>query len=284
MPTQRYDVQRPDGTWAVRHWGPRNTPVFAGDGEVRFILHEVEDVTEQVTERESELDARLQAERRLRESEEARTEIDVARQRSDAVLASIADAFYLLDREWRFIYVNDAAEPLLQTTRAALLGRTLWGAFPDVAGSPLEGPYREAMAGGRPTSAEAYFSPLGTWFDVRTDPCGGGLMVHFREVVAPRGLGRVCAGSGGEGPVAGRPRGAAGFGARDKPRASSRAGTGHDSTTRRPMAPFWPWPKPWFTNGNSPGASQTSSKHMPPPAGTPNVCTPRSGAPGGAPG
>jgi signal transduction histidine kinase len=184
MPTQRYDVQRPDGTWDVRHWAPRNTPVFAVDGSVRFLLHEVEDVTAQVSERESQVDARLQAERRLRESEEARAEVELARQRSDAVLASIADAFYLLDRDWRFTYVNDAAEPLLQTTRDKLLGRTLWEMFPGVIGSPFEGPYREAMATGRVTSAEAYFPPLGTWFDVHTYPWPGGLMVHFRDIGA----------------------------------------------------------------------------------------------------
>jgi signal transduction histidine kinase len=98
------------------------------------------------------------------------------------VLASIADAFYLLDHEWRFTYVNDAAEPLLQTTRDKLLGHTLWEMFPGVIGSPFEGPYREAMATGRVTSAEAYFPPLGTWFDVRTYPWEGGLMVHFRDI------------------------------------------------------------------------------------------------------
>jgi signal transduction histidine kinase len=32
------------------------------------------------------------------------------------------------------------------------------------------------------TSAEAYFAPLGTWFDVRSYPWAGGLMVHFRDI------------------------------------------------------------------------------------------------------
>jgi signal transduction histidine kinase len=114
----------------------------------------------------------------------ARSASDAARDQAEAVLGSIADAFYLLDRDWRFTYVNAAAEPLLQTTADALVGRTLWEAFPDVAGSVFEGPYREAMATGRPTSAEAYFAPLGTWFDVRSYPWPGGLMVHFRDVGA----------------------------------------------------------------------------------------------------
>jgi signal transduction histidine kinase len=184
METQRYDVQRPDGSWSVRYWAPRNTPILGADGAVRYLLHEVEDVTERELERASELGQRRAVERLLRESEDARREIEAARQRSDAVLSSIADAFYLLDRDWRFTYVNDAAEPLLQTTRDKLLGHTLWEMFPGVIGSPFEGPYREAMATGRVTSAEAYFPPLGTWFDVHTYPWSGGLMVHFRDIGA----------------------------------------------------------------------------------------------------
>ena len=55
------------------------------------------------------------------------------------------------------------------------------------------------------------------------------------------------------------------------------------STTRMPIAPFCPCPKPWFTNGNSPAMSQTSSNTIPPPGGTANVCTPRMLELGGAP-
>jgi PAS domain S-box-containing protein len=116
------------------------------------------------------------------ELEAARDIAEAEHRRSSALLDSIADAFYLLDHEWRFTYVNAAAEPLLQTTRDELLGRTLWEMFPGVIGSPFEGPYREAMATGHVTSAEAYFPPLGTWFDVHTYPWTGGLMVHFRDI------------------------------------------------------------------------------------------------------
>jgi signal transduction histidine kinase len=138
-------------------------PLVAADGQVSGLIAVSTEVTDSVR---------------------ARREAEAARERTDAVLGSIADAFYLLDREWRFTHVNDAAEPLLQTTRDRLLGRTLWEAFPGVIGSVFEGPYREAMATGRVTAAEAYFPPLGTWFDVRTYPWAGGLMVHFRDIGA----------------------------------------------------------------------------------------------------
>ncbi len=45
MAVQRYDLQRPDGTWEERYWEPLNTPVLGPDGDVRHILHRVEDVT-----------------------------------------------------------------------------------------------------------------------------------------------------------------------------------------------------------------------------------------------
>ena len=168
MAIQRYDVDGPDGDWQVRYWATRNSPVFGALGEIRYLLHHVEDVTERVAERAATTTA-----------ERGATEVR-------AVLQSIADPFYLLDRDWRFTYVNDAAEPLLRTTRDKLLGRTLWEMFPDVAHSEFEAPYREAMATGRPTSAEAWFEPLGAWFDVRSYPWPDGLMVHFRDVSARR--------------------------------------------------------------------------------------------------
>jgi PAS domain S-box-containing protein len=48
MGVQRYDIQRPDGGWEVRHWAPRNVPVLGPDGAVRYVVHHVEDVTEAV--------------------------------------------------------------------------------------------------------------------------------------------------------------------------------------------------------------------------------------------
>jgi PAS domain S-box-containing protein len=47
---------------------------------------------------------------------------------STRILESITDAFFSVDGEWHFLYVNRAAERLLRQTREALLGRVLWEA------------------------------------------------------------------------------------------------------------------------------------------------------------
>ena len=57
MAVQKYDVRDADGSFVSRYWSPRNIPVLSADGEVRYLLHRVEEVTdlEHQSERGEEL-------------------------------------------------------------------------------------------------------------------------------------------------------------------------------------------------------------------------------------
>jgi PAS domain S-box-containing protein len=49
MPVQKYDIRKPQaegGEFEERHWSPVNTPVFDESGEIKYIIHRVEDITE----------------------------------------------------------------------------------------------------------------------------------------------------------------------------------------------------------------------------------------------
>jgi signal transduction histidine kinase len=48
MAVQRYDIRTPDGSFQTKYWSPKNLPVLGSGGELRYILHRVEDVTELV--------------------------------------------------------------------------------------------------------------------------------------------------------------------------------------------------------------------------------------------
>jgi signal transduction histidine kinase/DNA-binding response OmpR family regulator len=48
MPVQQYDIRLPDGQFEKKYWSPKNIPVLSPQGEVVYILHRVEDVTELV--------------------------------------------------------------------------------------------------------------------------------------------------------------------------------------------------------------------------------------------
>jgi len=62
MAVQKYDIRGPDGTFQARYWSPKNIPVLSPDGQVRYILHRVEDVTDLVnaSEEGAELRGRTQ--------------------------------------------------------------------------------------------------------------------------------------------------------------------------------------------------------------------------------
>lgn len=57
MAVQKYDIRKPaseGGMFEVRYWSPLNTPVLDANGEVQWIIHYVEDVTEIVQKRVAE--------------------------------------------------------------------------------------------------------------------------------------------------------------------------------------------------------------------------------------
>jgi signal transduction histidine kinase/ActR/RegA family two-component response regulator len=72
MPVQKYDIRRPEsegGGFEERFWSPLNSPVLGMDGEIAYIIHAVEDVTEFVR-----LKHRRDAEEKQTEELAARTE------------------------------------------------------------------------------------------------------------------------------------------------------------------------------------------------------------------
>jgi two-component system, cell cycle sensor histidine kinase and response regulator CckA len=107
---------------------------------------------------------------------------DVETRLTDA-LESMTDAFYLLDREWRFAYLNPRAEQLLRRSADELLGQVVWEAFPETVDSPLHDAYHRAAAGGGPQALDSmWYPPLETWFEVNAYPSSQGVAVYFRDV------------------------------------------------------------------------------------------------------
>ncbi|EHP40793.1 PAS/PAC sensor(s)-containing diguanylate cyclase/phosphodiesterase [Cupriavidus basilensis OR16] len=103
-----------------------------------------------------------------------------------AMLDSIADGIMLLDREWRFTYVNQATERLLKRSLTDLGGRGIWECYPDLIGSAYYRAYHEAAASGAPRTCTAYHAPLACWLEARAFPDANGLTVIFRDVSRER--------------------------------------------------------------------------------------------------
>lgn len=116
-----------------------------------------------------------------RQAEEA---LAVADRRTAGILESVTDAFYALDADWRFTYVNRQAERLFRRPREEMLGRIIWEEFPEAVGTALDVQYRRAAAGRVPVAFEDFYAPLGVWFEVRAYPSRDGLAVYSHDISA----------------------------------------------------------------------------------------------------
>ena len=106
--------------------------------------------------------------------------------RYTTTLESITDAFFTLDLEWRFTFLNSEAERLLDRKRDALIGRNVWAEFSAAVGSTFEKEYYRAMREKVTVAFEEYYPPLERWFSVRAYPSEQGLAVYFRDVTLTR--------------------------------------------------------------------------------------------------
>lgn len=84
MAVQKYDIRKPPsegGGFEVRYWSPANEPVVDSHGELRYIVHTVEDVTEYVALREH--GERVEGEAEAANERTERMEAEILRRSAD---------------------------------------------------------------------------------------------------------------------------------------------------------------------------------------------------------
>ena len=111
------------------------------------------------------------------------TDVHDGQARTGRILEAMPSGFLTMDTQWRFTGLNAAAEALLGSPRAELLGRTIWEAFPATVGTEFEDTYRATVASGTPTTLTAFYpAPLDAWFDILCWPTPDGLSLFFSDV------------------------------------------------------------------------------------------------------
>ncbi|HUQ99125.1 MAG TPA: ATP-binding protein [Gemmatimonadaceae bacterium] len=112
----------------------------------------------------------------------AAAEATAGQKRLTDVLERISDAFFALDDQWRFTYVNEKAALLLRRQRNDMLGKVIWEEFPEAVGSTFYDQYRLAVQSQNAVAFADYYSALQTWFEVHAYPSREGLSVYFEDV------------------------------------------------------------------------------------------------------
>jgi len=111
-----------------------------------------------------------------------------SQQRLNAMLESIDDAFFAVDRDWRLIYANRKAAAFVGVEVDTSIGRRLTDVCPMLEGTALLEHYRGAMASGRAAVLETQWAASGAWIEARAYPTEDGLSVYFHDITAQRGV------------------------------------------------------------------------------------------------
>ncbi|MEE4208527.1 MAG: ATP-binding protein [Parvularcula sp.] len=102
------------------------------------------------------------------------------------LMETLPDGFFVLDTDWRFVFVNNASRTMLRRAPEELIGKNVWDEFPEAVGTMFETTYRAVMEDGAPRLFEANFEPLEKWFAVSAHRSPRGLAVHFRDVTVAK--------------------------------------------------------------------------------------------------
>lgn len=98
------------------------------------------------------------------------------------ILESISDGFFALDNLWRFTYINQRAQQLLQLRKEYVLYANIWDKLPQAVNTGLYNNLQRAMREGKPASFEEFYAPVERWFDVHAYPYENGLSVYFSDI------------------------------------------------------------------------------------------------------
>ena len=156
---EQYRIVRPDGD--IRWIHDKAFPIRDQEGRVYRVVGVADDISD-----------RKRAEDQFRKAAE----------QSRNILSSITDAFFAVDEDWRFTYLNATAEQLLRRRADELLGHNIWEEFPEAKDSAFAINYRKAVAEQVPVEFEEFYAPLETWFEVHAYPYENGLSVYFRDI------------------------------------------------------------------------------------------------------
>ncbi len=116
---------------------------------------------------------RIKAEHSLYESLDRTTEI----------LESINDAFYAMDADFKFTYINKKAEELWGRSRVELLGENYWKEFPAMADSEIYDKHQQALRDQHSITYETDTPIPGHWIELRIYPNKlGGLSCYFSDI------------------------------------------------------------------------------------------------------
>lgn len=107
-----------------------------------YVISTIVDITERKRTEEKLAEYRENLEKLVKERTK---KLALSNQKLSEILESIQEGFYVLDRNWNFVYANKQITSAVGMEPKDWVGRNLWKMFPSYTGKPIEKEFREAM-------------------------------------------------------------------------------------------------------------------------------------------
>lgn len=113
---------------------------------------------------------------------QAELQLHTAHERVREILESINDAFYSLDNNGCFTYVNQKAASLWNKRPADLLGKNIWEVFPSGKETESYHHIQQALSRRQFMQYESYSAFLDQWVEIHIYPTEQGVSVYFQDI------------------------------------------------------------------------------------------------------
>ena len=97
-----------------------------------------------------------------------------------SVLDALPDGVVVFDDEWTVRYVNRTGARLLRRNRDELVGRNIWIALPELAGTIFHSFLLHARSAEERVTWRGYYAPAGEWLEATAVKDGDTLHMTFR--------------------------------------------------------------------------------------------------------
>lgn len=116
--------------------------------------------------------------------ERAEAQLSQINHEMSAILESISEAFFALDHNGRFTYINHEAEILLGRTKDDLAGKVIWEEIPGH--TDMQNKILQAQTLKTPLHYEDYGDRLHKWLEIHIYPAKNGVSVFLRDITDRR--------------------------------------------------------------------------------------------------
>ncbi|PSB34831.1 response regulator [Chlorogloea sp. CCALA 695] len=156
------------------HWVANRGQVYYENAKPMRLLGIAMDITARKTTEQERLVLLVQ--------QAARSQAEISRNQITNIIESITDAFFALDKQWQFTYINRQAELILQKTRSQLIGKNFWQEYPEAVNLAFYEQYHQAVSQQVSVQFVEFYLPLNIWVSVHAYPAKDGLSVYFQDI------------------------------------------------------------------------------------------------------